>query len=89
MLRFSVHVHPGARASRVGGDYDGALNVHVRARAVDGAATAQVLSVLAEAFDVRVGAVHLLRGAHSRTKSVEIEGDEAALSARLAQLLGT
>ncbi len=87
MLRFSVHVHPGARASSVGGDYDGSLNVRVRARAVDGAATGEVLDVLAEAFGVRAGAVTLIRGAHSRTKTVEIAGDDAQLSARLSQLL--
>jgi uncharacterized protein YggU (UPF0235/DUF167 family) len=46
-----------------------------------------VLDVLAEAFGVRAGAVTLIRGAHSRTKTVEIAGDDAQLSARLSQLL--
>lgn len=82
-------MHPGARASSAGGDYDGALDVHVRARAVDGAASEEVLRVLAEAFGVRSSAVRLVRGVHARTKTVEIDGDEAELGVRLAHLLGT
>lgn len=87
MVRFSVHVHPGARTGRVGGNYDGALQVHVHARAVDGAATVDVLDALAVAFEVRSGAVRLVRGAHSRTKVVEIDGDDQRVRTRLEELL--
>jgi hypothetical protein len=89
MLRFTVHVHPGARSANVGGDYGGALNVHVRSRAVEGAATSEVLDALARAFGVRTKEVRLVRGAHSRDKVVEIEGDVASLRIRLEELLGT
>ncbi len=87
MIRVSVHVHPGSKVASVGGSYDGALSVHVRARAVDGAATAEVLKSLAEAFEVRANAVALVRGATSRTKAVSIEGDDRRLRERLEGLL--
>jgi uncharacterized protein YggU (UPF0235/DUF167 family) len=87
MIRFAVHVHPGSRTSSVGGSYDGALNVHVRARAVDGAATDEVLSALAQAFGARTNAVQCVHGGRSRTKFITIEGDDAALALQLRDLL--
>jgi hypothetical protein len=89
VIRFAVHVHPGSRAPGVGGSHDGALNVRVRARAVEGAATDEVLATLAQAFDVRPGAVACVRGAHSRNKLVSIEGDDEVLTSRLVVLLAT
>jgi uncharacterized protein (TIGR00251 family) len=88
VIRFNVHVHPGSRTSSVGGSHDGSLNIHVRARAVEGAATKETLAVLAQAFHVRVGAVQLVRGATSRRKTVTIEGDERELESQLGRLLG-
>jgi uncharacterized protein (TIGR00251 family) len=88
VIRFDVHVHPGSRRSSAGGSHDGALNIHVRARAVEGAATNEVLAVLASAFDVRASAVLCVRGAKSRRKSITIEGDGDELTARLQVLLG-
>lgn len=88
-MQFTVHVHPASRRRRASGSYDGALVVHVRSRAIDGAATAEVLEVLAEAFATKTSAVRLIRGSHSRTKTVAIEGDEAHLRARLEELLLT
>ncbi|MHB1088281.1 MAG: DUF167 domain-containing protein [Acidimicrobiales bacterium] len=88
-MQFSVHVHPASRRRSAGGSYDGALIVHVRSRAVDGAATAEVLEVLAQTFATKNSAVRLIRGSHSRTKTVDIEGDETHLRARLEELLLT
>jgi uncharacterized protein (TIGR00251 family) len=87
VIRFDVHVHPGSRTSVAGGTHDGALRVHVKARAVDGAATSEVLDVVARAFGVRVSAVTCVRGAKSHTKTITIDGDDEALSAQLTQLL--
>jgi uncharacterized protein len=86
-LRFGVHVHPGTRTTRVGGDYDGVLEVRVRSRAVDGRATEEVRRALAEAFGVRVSDVRCLRGARARRKLIEVEGDDRQLAQRLAELL--
>jgi uncharacterized protein YggU (UPF0235/DUF167 family) len=87
VIRFNVHVHPGSRGTSVGGAHDGALKVHVMARAVNNAATRETLLVLAEAFGVRPSAVTCTRGAKSREKFVSIDGEEGALRQRLAQLL--
>lgn len=86
-MQFAVHVHPGSRRRSAQGSYDGALAVHVRSRAIDGAATTEVLEVLAREFGVKPGAIRLLRGSHSRTKTIEIDGDPTELRARLDELL--
>jgi uncharacterized protein len=87
-VKIDVHVHPGARSASVGGNYDGALVVRVRARAVDGAATKEVLAVVAKAFNVRGADVRLLRGGTSRRKVLSIDGEEQELSRQLGLLLG-
>jgi uncharacterized protein (TIGR00251 family) len=91
-VRISVRVRPGARADSVGGCWAGprgpALLVAVRAKAVEGAANTAVLAVLAEAFGLRRGDVELVSGARGRDKVVALEGDEAVLAARHAELLG-
>ncbi len=87
-----MRVKPGASRTAVGGRYDGAagpaLVVAVGARAVEGQATKAVLEAVAAAFGVRRTAVTLVRGATSRDKLVEVDGDDAVLSPRLAELLG-
>jgi uncharacterized protein YggU (UPF0235/DUF167 family) len=55
---------------------------------VEGAANTAVLAVLAEAFGLRRGDVELVSGSRGRDKVVALEGDEAALAARHAELLG-
>ena len=85
-MRLRVHVHPGSTTKSVGGMYDDALAVDVRA--VDGAATKELLVAIADAFHVRSGAVTMLRGAASRTKTLNVEGDDDSLNARLQVLLG-
>ncbi|HZW44500.1 MAG TPA: DUF167 domain-containing protein [Dermatophilaceae bacterium] len=93
-MRVSVRVKPGASRPKVGGQYgDGSdgqapvLIVSVAPRAVDGAATEAVLKAVAKAFDLRRADVGLVSGMTSRTKVVELVGDEHDLSRRLAQLL--
>jgi len=71
----------------VGGAYAGQLIVRVRERAVDGSATDAVAASLAAAFSVTHRSVVCIRGAISRTKTFDIEGDDATLTAALAQLL--
>lgn len=90
-MKVAVRVRPGARADAVGGRWDGprgpALLVAVRARAVEGKANAAVVALLAAAFAVRRGDVEILNGHHGRDKIVQVDGDAAALAARLAALL--
>jgi len=54
---------------------------------VEGAANTAVLAALAEAFGLRRSEVTLVSGARGRDKVVELDGDEAVLAARHAELL--
>ncbi|MGD0853040.1 MAG: DUF167 domain-containing protein [Acidimicrobiales bacterium] len=89
MIRFTVRVHPGSLTNSVGGTYNGALVVRVRARAQDNAATKAVCSVLADVFGVRPGAVRCERGSRSRTKLIAVEGDDDVLADQLSSLLSS
>jgi uncharacterized protein YggU (UPF0235/DUF167 family) len=94
-MRLSVRVKPGDSRTRVGGQYgegpggEGMLIVRVGARAVEGAATEAVLKAVAKAFGLRRADVDLVGGLTSRTKVLELRGEEQGLSARLAELLGS
>ncbi len=74
-MRVTIRVRPGSARPAVGGQYDGALVVRVRERAVDGKATAAALEALAQALGVRQRDVRLVSGATSRAKVVEIPDD--------------
>ena len=94
-VRVSVRVKPGASRTSVGGRYGesvgvaGVLVVRVGARAVEGAATDAVLKAVAKAFGLRRADVDLVLGATSRTKVLELHGQDSELSARLTELLDT
>ncbi len=72
-MRIVIRVRPGARATSVGGDHDGALVVHVREPAEKGRATAAALRAVAATLGVRESAVRLVSGGTSRTKVVELD----------------
>jgi hypothetical protein len=82
-MRLTVWVRPGSARPGVGGEHDGALVVRVTARAVDGRATAAMLTAIADAFGVRRHAVTLVAGAASRRKIVEVTGADPAVLDRL------
>lgn len=93
-MRLRVRVKAGASRTKVGGRYgEGSpgvgetLIVFVGERAVDGAATEGVLKAVAKAFGLRRADVTLVRGHTSRTKELELSGDEKSLATRLAELL--
>src|SRR5436190_10738735 len=78
--------HPGSRRPGVGGSRDGALVVRVRERAVDGRATEAALVALAGALGVQRRVVSLAHGATSRSKVVDVAGDDSVLQAKVARL---
>jgi uncharacterized protein YggU (UPF0235/DUF167 family) len=65
--RLAVRVTPGAREQSVA-IVDGAVQVKVRAPADKGAANDAVIELLAEALDMPLSRLTLLRGATSRQK---------------------
>lgn len=72
-LVLSLHVQPGATRTGVAGLHGDALKLRVAAPPVDGKANAAVLRFLAEAFDVPLARITLVRGESSRQKTVRIE----------------
>ena len=62
------------------------LKARVRAVAYEDAANAALGRLLAKALDVAAGRVHLVAGTTTRIKTVKIDGDGPALSARLEAL---
>jgi uncharacterized protein YggU (UPF0235/DUF167 family) len=93
-FRATIRVRPAAHKDAVGGrattsrpEDPPALEVRVRARPVDGAATAAAERVLAGALGLRPRQVRVVRGATSRDKLVEISDPPPDLAARWAALL--
>lgn len=93
-FRAAIRVRPGSRVDRAGGvgaagrpGEQPVLEVRVRARPVDGAATAAAEAVVADALGLRSRQVRVIRGATSRDKLLEITGPPADIAQRWAALL--
>jgi uncharacterized protein len=69
-----VRVIPRASKSGIAGLRGDAVLVRLHAAPVDGAANAELIEVLAEAFNVPKRAVSIVSGERSRQKRVRIEG---------------
>lgn len=94
-FRAAIHVRPGSRADRVGGAAPSArtgappaLEVRVRARPVEGAATAAAERAVAGALGLRPRQVRVVRGATARDKVIEISDPPPDIAERWAALLG-
>ena len=64
------------------------LKARVRAAPTEGEANAALISLLAKTLDVPRRAVTLAAGETARIKRIVIDGDGAALAARLERLVG-
>ena len=73
----ALHVQPGARRTEIAGlrgeGKESRLKIRLAAPPVDGKANAELLRFLADAFDVPLRDVVLVRGETSRHKVVRIE----------------
>jgi uncharacterized protein (TIGR00251 family) len=72
-LVLTLHVQPGAKRTEVAGVHGDALKLRLAAPPVDGAANAELLRFLADAFGVPSRRVAIVRGATSRRKVVRVE----------------
>lgn len=82
-----VRVVPRASKAGIAVEADGSVKVRLQSPPVDGAANAELVQLLAAAFGVPRRAVTIARGAHARTKHVQLEGiDEQRGAAVLATL---
>lgn len=73
-----VRVVPRAGKSGIGGVRDGALLVRLAAAPVDGAANAELITVLASALHLPKRRIRIVSGDRSRTKRVQVDGLDAA-----------
>ena len=85
-LTFRVRVVPRSSRTEIVGEHEGALHVRLAAPPVEGAANLALVRLLARAFGVSSGAVEIISGKGSRTKTVSIVGSSMA---SLEQLLKT
>jgi len=87
LVRFAVRLTPRAGADRIEGVVAGVLKARVAAPAVDGAANAALIRLLAEELDVPRSDIQLVTGATARRKIVAVDGvDRKALLARWPDL---
>lgn len=76
-MQYTIRVKPGSRKGPLVEQVAEGFVVHVRERAIDGAANDGVVRALADHFDVPPRDVTILRGHTSRIKRVEIDGADA------------
>jgi uncharacterized protein (TIGR00251 family) len=77
-VSFDVVVVPRASRSKVVGLHGTALKVTLAAAPVDGEANAELCALLAKALSVPKRSVRIVRGEHSKTKTVQVDGVDAA-----------
>ena len=76
-LHLPVRLTPRGGRDAIDGVSGGILLARVAAAPVDGAANVALLRLIAAQLEVPPSAVHLMRGATSRTKVVVVEGIDA------------
>ncbi|WP_285137813.1 DUF167 domain-containing protein [Microbacterium sp. lyk4-40-TSB-66] len=72
-MQLTVRVRPGSRRGPLVEDTADGLVVHVRERAVDGAANVGVVEALAGHFGVPPRDVEIVRGHATRVKRVDVD----------------
>ena len=75
-VRFAVRLTPRSSANRVDGVLEGVLRIRVSAPAVEGAANAALVHLLAEELGVARRDVRIVAGATGRQKLVVVDGVE-------------
>src|SRR2546425_5781631 len=73
-VTISIRVQPRASRNAVVGWTGDTLNIRLMAPPVEGAANAACLAFLADLLDLPQSHIEILKGAHSRTKVVQITG---------------
>lgn len=76
-VRFAVRLTPRAAGDRVDGVVDGILRARVGAAAVEGAANAALIRMIATDLAVARRDVRIVAGASSRQKLVVVDGVDA------------
>ncbi len=69
-----VRVVPNSRKPYISNTAGGTYKVKVDAPARDNEANERLVEILADHFGVRKSSINIVKGAHSRDKSIEIAG---------------
>lgn len=88
-MTLAVKAVPRSRSTRAVGVQDGALRVQIAAPPHQGQSNAALCGYLADIAGVRRTAVRVRRGSSGARKLIEVNGDPAAIAARLVARLGT
>lgn len=70
-MKINVRVIPRAKLNRIEIQPDGIVRVHTTTAPTDGKATADVIKMLAEYYNIPKTSIRLVRGATSRDKVFE------------------
>ncbi|MBI2993551.1 MAG: DUF167 domain-containing protein [Gammaproteobacteria bacterium] len=73
VLRLEIRVQPRASRNEAAGIHGGRLRLRLTSPAVENRANSHLAAWIAEEFHVAPGRVLLIRGAHSRNKTVRID----------------
>ncbi len=76
-VEISIYVQPGAKATELAGEHDGALKLRIHAPPVDGKANAAMIAFLILKFGVAKSQIELVSGDKSRRKRLRISGVSA------------
>ncbi len=71
MAKYFVTVKPGSSQERIVETAKNELTIYLRAKPHDGEANTALIKLLAKHFDVPKTTIKILRGNHSRIKTIE------------------
>ena len=73
-ITITVQVQPKSSRDEIVGIHEGRLKIRISAPPVDGKANERLTEVIAKAFGVSKSGVEIIRGHHSRVKTIKISG---------------
>jgi uncharacterized protein (TIGR00251 family) len=82
-----LFVQPGSRVTRIEGLHENRLKIKIAAKAVDGAANANLCAFIAALLKISKSSVTLIAGEKSRQKKIFILGDAQQLVTLLEKSL--
>jgi len=75
-LIIKIYLQPKASKNQIVGPYRDGIKVRVTAPPVEGKANEELLRFLAKEWRISLSHIEMIRGHHSREKTLRISGDE-------------
>lgn len=73
-ITITVQVQPRSSRDEIVGIHEGRLKIRISAPPIDGKANERLTEVIAKAFGVSKSSVEIVKGHHSRVKTIKISG---------------